>query len=306
MLLEKAWAKVNGGYGNILVGNPSEVFRFLTGFSTEQINNKLIEENNYLNILKNSYDSKELVCFSTNKENNVEEMGLIKDHNYVLYDIFEIKEKDNNNQLLLKLKNPIPSDINWKGDWSNESDKWTEELNKQVNHNILEEENKNVFFINVHDLLIYFNRTDICHILFDSFSKEFDNNEIKDLDEPQIFNFYLEKQGKVSITISEYNWKFHKEFNNYSHPTSLVLVEYNPENLDIKNIYTDYENDKDIEKTVLLNEGFYLLWIFKYYLNEEESNDKDKDMKIKILSDNKYRVKYLDPYSNFQVIQQII
>ena len=298
MLLEKAWAKVNGGYGNILVGNPSTIFRFLTGFSTEQINNKLIEEKNYLNILKNCYDSKEVVCFGTNNDNNLEEMGLINDHNYVLYDIVEIKENNKDSEFLFRLKNPIPSNINWKGDWSNESDKWTDEINKQVNDNILET-NKNIFFINIHDLLKYFNRTDICHILFNSFSKEFDNNELQNLNEPQIFNFYLENQGKISITISEKNWKY-----NFSHPTSLVLVEYNPENLNIKNIYTDYENNKDIEKTIILNEGFYLLWIFKYYLNEEENND--KDMKIKILSENNIRIKYLGPDNNFQVIQQII
>ena len=62
MLLEKAWAKVNGGYGNILVGNSSEVFRFLTGFCSEQINNNLIDNINYSNLLKNCFDSKEIVC----------------------------------------------------------------------------------------------------------------------------------------------------------------------------------------------------------------------------------------------------
>ena len=52
MLLEKAWAKVNGGYGNILIGNSSEVFRFLTGFFSEQINNNLINNINYSNYIK--------------------------------------------------------------------------------------------------------------------------------------------------------------------------------------------------------------------------------------------------------------
>ena len=67
----------------------------------------------------------------------------------------------------------------------------------------------------------------------------------------------MENKGKVSLSINEINWKYHKDIKNYSHPTSLVLVEYEPDNLNIKKIYTDFETDKDIEKTMLLNEGFY-------------------------------------------------
>ena len=33
-LLEKAWAKVNGGYANIIGGTPMEALEFLTGFSS--------------------------------------------------------------------------------------------------------------------------------------------------------------------------------------------------------------------------------------------------------------------------------
>ena len=68
MLLEKAWSKVKGGYGNILVGNPSEVFRFLTGFCSEQINHKLIDNKNYEDHLTNCYISNEVLGFSTRNE----------------------------------------------------------------------------------------------------------------------------------------------------------------------------------------------------------------------------------------------
>ena len=304
MLLEKVWAKVNGGYGNILVGNSSEVFRFLTGFCSEQINNNLINNLNYSNLLKNCFESKEIICFSTKNNDDVEKMGLIKDHNYVLVNIIEIKDNNNENIILYKLKNPIFCDKNWNGDWSNQSDNWSEEINKQIEEEILET-NENEFFININDLLKYFNRTDICHILFNAYSKEFEFNELKDLKEPQIFNFYLENKGRVSISISEINWKYHKDTKNYSHPTSLVLLEYEPNNLNIKNIYTDFEIDKDIEKTILLNKGFYFLWIYKYFLNEKEE-DNNKYMKIKVLSESDISIKLLGQDNNFEVIKQII
>ena len=301
MLLEKAWAKVKGGYGNILVGNSSEVFLFLTGFCTEQIDNRLYDSNTYLNLLKNF--SKDIMCFSTKNEVDVERIGLIKDHNYVLYNIFEIKDNNNKNVLLCKLKNPILSDTYWKGDWSYESDKWTDEINKQINEDILNIKN-NEFFIDINELLKYFNRIDICHILFNAYSRIFEFNDSKDVFEPQIFNFYLEAKGKISISVYQNNWKFHKELKNYTHPTSLVLLEYEPENLNITNIYTDFETDKDIEKTLLLNEGYYFLWIFKYFLNEED--DKNKNMKVKILSESEIKIKHLGPDYNFEIIQQII
>ena len=151
MLLEKAWAKVRGGYGNILVGNPSEVFRFLTGFCTEQIDLRIIDDKNYINLLKNFYENKEVLCFSTINELEIDQMGLIRDHNYVLADIVEIKDKDNKDVLLCKLKNPVLSDNNWKGDWSDESDFWTDEISNQINEEILETKKMNFLLI----LMIY-------------------------------------------------------------------------------------------------------------------------------------------------------
>ena len=124
------------------------------------------------------------------------------------------------------------------------------------------------------------------------------------MDEPQIFNFHIENKGRISISISENNWKFHKELKKYSHPTSLVLLEYEPENLTIKSIYSVFEYDKDIEKTLLLNEGFYFLWVYKNFLNEE--NENNKNMILKILSESQLSIKHLGPDNNFKLIQQII
>ena len=37
MLLEKAWAKVNGSYEDIISGNPKEAMKFLTPFVSKMI-----------------------------------------------------------------------------------------------------------------------------------------------------------------------------------------------------------------------------------------------------------------------------
>ena len=44
LLLEKAWAKICGGYDNIIIGNPKEVFEAFTPFRILEINLKKYEE----------------------------------------------------------------------------------------------------------------------------------------------------------------------------------------------------------------------------------------------------------------------
>ena len=39
-LLEKVWAKVNGGYSNIRNGSPEEVLLAFTGSATERVNHE--------------------------------------------------------------------------------------------------------------------------------------------------------------------------------------------------------------------------------------------------------------------------
>ena len=53
MLLEKAWAKVNGGYANIITGLPSEALEFLTGFGSLIYELKNLKDIDDINEYKN-------------------------------------------------------------------------------------------------------------------------------------------------------------------------------------------------------------------------------------------------------------
>ena len=61
-----------------------------------------------------------------------------------------------------------------------------------------------------------------------------DNNELKNLSEPQMFNFYFANNGKILILISENNLIFNTELKKYTHPTSLVLIKYDQKILILK------------------------------------------------------------------------
>ena len=50
---------------------------------------------------------------------------------------------------------------------------------------------KGEFFICLNDLIKYFSRTDLCHIIYDGYFKFFEFKNLRDLAYPQVFNFYL-------------------------------------------------------------------------------------------------------------------
>ena len=56
------------------------------------------------------------------------ELGIISGHAYSLIDLYEI-EHHGQQVKLCKLRNPW-GHKEWSGDWSDESDKWTDELRK--------------------------------------------------------------------------------------------------------------------------------------------------------------------------------
>jgi calpain-15 len=67
LLLEKAWAKVNGCYENTITGYASEAFRFLTGAPVEFFNHSYIDE--LWDILHESTKMGYIICASAGKPN---------------------------------------------------------------------------------------------------------------------------------------------------------------------------------------------------------------------------------------------
>jgi hypothetical protein len=65
MLLEKAWAKVNGGYANIISGLPCEALEFLTGFGSLAYDTEnLTDQDLYRKFLKFYTQSRLIIPYS--------------------------------------------------------------------------------------------------------------------------------------------------------------------------------------------------------------------------------------------------
>lgn len=309
LLLEKAWAKVNGGYGNCISGWPGDVFRCFTGNACEEINHD--DEENEEKIfykIKNFYDNHSVICVTSrggdSKNEELINIGLIPNHTYIVIDVEEITNDKNRKVHLYKIKNPL-GEIHWEGAWCPKSIFWNDHIRKQIKKDKLEL-GLGEFFINAEDFVKYFCRTDCCHLMFNNyiFTKDFAFNKNEPNNFPQVFNFFLYEKGKVSVSLIEKNWQFNRELRNKSHPTSLIIAQYEPGLKTTKKCFSSFECFNNCEKCRTLDSGFYIVWCYKNIKESEEPLP--EQMKVRILSEPKINIKHLGDDKDFQIIQQII
>ena len=150
-LLEKAWAKVHGGYKSLqvgkacnaltdLTGSPSNIFMFnpedpsdvlLDGFvktefwSRDDLGQQMTgwDKSHFAMNLQcpgadmSSFDKKNKGLFGLDKK--YAKVGLVPGHSYTLYGVAEV-----NGEILCKIRNPWGNATEWKGKWSDGSKEW--------------------------------------------------------------------------------------------------------------------------------------------------------------------------------------
>lgn len=300
ILLEKAWAKINGGYANIVSGWPSDVFRAFTGYACEQVNHKDSKIDRLWGIIDivNRFDG--LICCSTKNDDVVIKKGLIKNHAYSVLKSVEVEVNEKKRARLILLRNPWGYK-EWNGDWCDGSPLWTEEIKKQVK----EYQNKDdgSFWMSIEDVHKYFTRTDICQIVYGA-KVQLTEFTAKDLAHPQVLDLYLDQQGILSVSLIEKNWRYNRELRDKSHPTSLMIGEYDPNIKTIKHVFTDFECFQDVEKSRILNPGYYVIWFYKAMdIYQEPKPDRAL---LKIASNVLFRVKPIGPDTDFKIAQEIV
>ena len=121
ILIEKAWAKVNGGYQNIINSWPVDLFKALTGSACEElIHDELTSDELFyeLNISDKNYG----FCISlSNNNKEVLKKGLLNYHMYILIETEKIEMGKNLYFHLCKFRDPT-GESNWIGDWNEKSE----------------------------------------------------------------------------------------------------------------------------------------------------------------------------------------
>ena len=162
VLLEKAWAKLNGNYAKTIGGEPHEVFDVITNSYSEKIRvdaknadliwNKFIEAENkgFIMTAGTSGDTYNL---------DLEDRGLVPGHAYTCLGVKEVNTSSGKVKLV-HLRNPWGNG-EWSGDWCDSSKKWTPSLKKECG---VEKSDDGSFWMSYNDFLVYYLVAGICHL----------------------------------------------------------------------------------------------------------------------------------------------
>ncbi len=127
MLLEKAYAKLHGNFESIIAGNSQDALTVLTGAPTQTLFHNDTED--LVSKLQDADMRNFIMTASSQKPKDGLEasaQGIVYSHCYTLIDVYPVTVGERSFRLM-KLRNPWGR-LEWKGDWSDESALWTDEL----------------------------------------------------------------------------------------------------------------------------------------------------------------------------------
>ena len=314
MLLEKAWAKVNGGYANIISGLPCEALEFLLGlgslsYDTENMDTDDFNEMKY-EIVKNVQIADQnncLITCSTSSSKNYESVGLVEGHAYTLISFTQITTSQGKKVYLFRIRNPW-SEGEWKGDWSDKSKFWDEKTKSQVN---FKDKEDGIFFMNDTDFFKYFTHVEICYILYDSISATYTIEGEGNLQNGSVFNIETEGDGFLSVSVSRKSWRANRELRDKILPTYISVVKYNKKPSSRLKTFSDYIGTHESFQMCALNvkvtKGNYLIYVYRDAEHAQFKPDNKMDIKITCSAKFKHAQMTYD-YRNkgFPLLQNII
>jgi hypothetical protein len=174
-LLEKAYAKLNGGYQNIVAGKVHYALSDLTGGQPEEIKLEALQNNPdalWLKLL--SYKDCNYPMGAGSPENPmgdaaVSQSGIVQGHAYSVLDVQEVT-----GEKVVQLKNPHGQHgQEWRGDWSDGSSKWTKQAINKLHY---EEKPDGIFWMSLEDFSWEYKNLYICRIFDDPKWKKLEAN----------------------------------------------------------------------------------------------------------------------------------
>lgn len=160
-LLEKAYAKLHGGYAALGGGSGVEALTAFTAGLTEQLT-LTGPSKDFFRILQRTLQRNSLVtCSITDEEKEVK--GLSALHEYSVTGATTVLVEENREVNLIRLRNPWGSG-EWTGPWSDKSDKWdkiSEEAREELGLVVSDD---GEFWISESCFLKHFDLVDFCHL----------------------------------------------------------------------------------------------------------------------------------------------
>ncbi|XP_074140836.1 calpain-14 [Sminthopsis crassicaudata] len=168
-LLEKAYAKLSGSYEDLQTGHVSEAFVDFTGGVTATI--QLAKAPSDLwDILTRVAAKRALIgCQTHSGKERILNNGLVDSHAYTVTGIRKVT-CHNRPEYLVRLRNPWGK-VEWKGDWSDRSNKW-DLLNPKEKILLLRKDEDGEFWMSFNDFKFHFGSLVFCQLTPDLMSQE--------------------------------------------------------------------------------------------------------------------------------------
>ena len=274
LLMEKAFAKVNGGYLNIIGGLERESFEILTGFGSKYLTWYSYQLSDEAKLKKyRDYLFKELSQACKHKNHLIgistlpsapQSKGLVGSHAYTVLDNITITSKDKKVDLV-KIRNPH-GHLEWNGDWSDDSPLWGPEEKAQVK---LSNEDEGIFFMSLDDAMKYYYLLEICQLVIGG--SVFYKIDKKDQINGQVFNIYIPNDCNFGVTVLRKLWRTNREQGNSVYlPTHISVAQYDPDHKrDKYHFFFNYSGMKSSSGLCSwcnrLKRGFYLIYVLQIH-----------------------------------------
>lgn len=292
LILEKAWAKVSGGYSNTIGGKTDEVFKALTGCDTESMYFKCpvkFKKNEEVWAMLSEFCAKGYaLCSAVQNMSEAKELGLILEHTYSLT---SAKEGTFNGEhlRLVRVRNPWGKG-EWKGRYSdNDTTNWTEEKKKYFGFEDSKDDGS--FFMHFDDYYKYWGYLFICKIRSGLKVKSF---SIPAMEKPlgSVFLFHFREDVIVDI-----NTKIQpSKVVNGDCAGNIVYAAYN-KNKQISETGGILVYISDVTNTINFKKGFHVIWIYQHTPNIP--------MEVIFAINKDFRVQYAGYDEEFHLIREI-
>ncbi len=301
IILEKAWAKVNGGYANTISGNPKDVMMAFTGFSVEDIRHKEEELEDIWEAVVDADKKNYVMCTSTCtnlSKKDYDAVSLVKNHAYTLIGAKE-GTFDGERIRLVNLRNPWGR-FEWNVAYSEKSDLWTDE--KKAYFNIVDEDDGS-FMMTIEDFKNYFSETDICNVLYDGYVKNFKMEGEENLTTPQVFNFYTAKKCQLNVSALFRFWRFNRDVKKSVHPISIIIAKYNKQG-ELSGVKGAFSIDSDPHLAKEIDKGYYVVLVYCSY--DDCTEPKHESYQIRFFCDNEFKLVHVGNDSKFCLIRDMM
>ena len=262
-LMEKAWAKVCGSYAATMGGIPSDALNSLVESPCLTLCHERLGKDRVWKEVMEASDNNYIICTNSDDDDDLEELGLMKNQSYTI-----IKAKEFKGSRFVRLRNPWGG-YEWKGDYSDDSDKWTKELKESLG---FINDNDGRFFMSYEDFFKYFDYTYVSkyHNGFEYNFKKFYQESINHF---VIAKIVVLKSQKVYIGLHQKQEKFYKKIKNYKLGHARLLVaKFNAKSKD-ENCYeyigSDFSHHDKLYVSEELTEGeYHIFGNIKWKYNE--------------------------------------